>query len=103
MVFPIILYLSGHHKKFQPSSLCGMPPAPGPSIKKLRALSFLQLLKFEKAKCPYFCDLWPSSRDMTTSSFKARVVRFKLSSEEGIANISFPGPQIKKRKDNLIF
>ena len=26
--------------------------APGPQIKKLRALSFLQLLKFEKAKCP---------------------------------------------------
>ena len=26
--------------------------APGPQIKKLRTLSFLQLLKFEKAKCP---------------------------------------------------
>ena len=25
--------------------------APGPQIKKLRSLSFLQLLKFEKAKC----------------------------------------------------
>ena len=28
--------------------------APGPQIKKLRTLSFLQLLKFKKLKCPYF-------------------------------------------------
>ena len=28
--------------------------APGPQIKKLRTFSFLQLLKFEKAKYPYF-------------------------------------------------
>ena len=28
--------------------------APGAQIKKLRTLSFLQLLKFEKAKYPYF-------------------------------------------------
>ena len=83
---------------------------------------FLQLLKCERAKSPYFCALWPRSRDMTLSSFKdrgvmfvlsskedlpisrdmtissfgARVVRFKLSSEEKIAKISAPGPQIKK-------
>ena len=31
---------------------------------KLRTLSFLQLLKFEKAKCPYFFYLWPRSRDI---------------------------------------
>ena len=68
----------------------------GLKSKKLRALSFLQLLKFEKAKCPYFCNLWPSSRDMTTSSFEARVERFKLSSEEENGNISGPGPQIKE-------
>ena len=39
--------------------------APGPQIKKIRTLSFLQLLKFEKAKCPYFFDLWPRSRDIS--------------------------------------
>ena len=39
---------------------------------------------------------------MTTSSFKAQVVRFKLSSKEEIANISAPGPQIKKNKDTLL-
>ena len=32
--------------------------------KKIRALSFLQLLKFEKAKWPYFCMLCFLSRDM---------------------------------------
>ena len=30
--------------------------------KKLRTHSFLQLLKFEKAKCPYFSYWWPRSR-----------------------------------------
>ena len=39
---------------------------------------------------------------MTTSSFEARVVRFNLSSEEEIANISAPGPKIKKSKDTLL-
>ena len=38
--------------------------APGPQIKKLRTLSFLQLLKFEKAKFPYFFNLWPRGRDI---------------------------------------
>ena len=38
--------------------------APGPQIKKLRTLSFLQLLKFEKAKYPYFFNLWPRGRDI---------------------------------------
>ena len=38
--------------------------APGPQIKKLRTLSFLQLLKFEKAKYPYFFDLWPRGQDI---------------------------------------
>ena len=38
--------------------------APGPKIKKVRTLSFLQLLKFEKAKCPYFFNFWPRSRDI---------------------------------------
>ena len=33
---------------------------------------------------------------MTISSFEALGVRFELSSEEEIANISAPGPQIKK-------
>ena len=33
---------------------------------------------------------------MTISLFEARGVRFELSSEEEIANISAPGPQIKK-------
>ena len=39
--------------------------APGPQIKKLRSLSFLQLLKFERAKCPYFFYLRPRSRDIS--------------------------------------
>ena len=38
--------------------------APGPQIKKLRTLSFLQLLKFEKATCLYFFDFWPRCRDI---------------------------------------
>ena len=42
--------------------------APGPQIKKLRTRSFLQLLKFEKAKCPYFFHLWPRGRDMAIFS-----------------------------------
>ena len=33
---------------------------------------------------------------MTISLFEARSVRFELSSEEKIANISAPGPKIKK-------
>ena len=33
---------------------------------------------------------------MTISLFEARSVRFELSSEEEIANISAPGPKIKK-------
>ena len=33
---------------------------------------------------------------MTISLFEAMSVRFKLSSEEEIANISAPGPKIKK-------
>ena len=70
--------------------------APGPQIKKLRTLCFLQLEKLKKRKWPYFCDLWPRSRDMMTSSFEAWVVEVKLSSEQEIANISAPGPQIKK-------
>ena len=28
--------------------------APGPEIKKVRALCFLKLLKLKKRKCPYF-------------------------------------------------
>ena len=70
--------------------------APGPQIKKLRTLCFLQLEKLKKRKWPSFCDLWPRSRDMMTSSFEARVVGFKLSSEEEIASISASGPKIKK-------
>ena len=70
--------------------------APGPQIKKVRALSFLQLLKFEKAKCPYFFDFLPKSRDMTISSLESRGVRFELSLEEEITNILAPGPRIKK-------
>ena len=38
--------------------------APGPQIKKLRTLSFLQLLKFEIVKYPYFFNLWPRGRDI---------------------------------------
>ena len=50
----------------------------------------------KKRKCPYFFDLEPRSRDMTISLFEARGVRFELWSEEEIANILAPGPQIKK-------
>ena len=35
----------------------------GHKSKKLRTLSFLQLLKFEKAKYPYFFNLWRRGRD----------------------------------------
>ena len=36
--------------------------APGPQIKKLRTLSFLQLVKFEKVKYPHFLNLWLRGR-----------------------------------------
>ena len=38
---------------------------------------------------------------MTISSFEARVVGFKLSSEEEIASISASGPKTKKSKHTL--
>ena len=59
-----------------------------PKIKKIRTLSVLQLLKFEKATYSYFFDSWPRSRDIGNSlhlSFKGRN-----------AHISAPGPQIRK-------
>ena len=42
--------------------------APGPLTKKLRTLSFLQLLKFEKAKYPYFFNSWPRGGDISNFS-----------------------------------
>ena len=39
---------------------------------------------------------------MSISLFEAWGVRFKLSSKEEIANISAPGPKIKKSKDTLL-
>ena len=38
--------------------------APGPKIKKVRTLSFLQLSKLEKAKYHYFFYFSPRSRDI---------------------------------------
>ena len=38
---------------------------------------------------------------MSISSFEALDVRFKLSSEKEITNMSAPGPEIKKSKDTL--
>ena len=38
---------------------------------------------------------------MTISSLEARGVKFELSSEEEITNISAPWPKIKKSKDTL--
>ena len=48
-----------------------------------------------KIECPLFFNLGTRSRDMTISLFEARGVRFELSSEEEIANISAPVPEIK--------
>ena len=39
---------------------------------------------------------------MSIPFFEALDVRFKLSSEEEIANISAPAPHIKKNKDTLL-
>ena len=39
---------------------------------------------------------------MTISSFEALGLRFELSSEKEITNISAPGPQIKKGKDTFL-
>ena len=39
---------------------------------------------------------------MTIFLYEDRSVQFELSSEEEIANISAPGPQIKKSKDTLL-
>ena len=44
----------------------------------------------------FFSSFCSGSQDMTISLFEARGVRFELSSEEEIANISAPGPEIKK-------
>jgi hypothetical protein len=38
--------------------------APEPQIKKIKALSFLQLLKLNKIKCLYFFDLRLRGQDM---------------------------------------
>ena len=42
---------------------------PEPSIKKLKALCFLQLLKLDKAKCLYFSHIWPRYRDIGVFSY----------------------------------
>ena len=55
-----------------------------------------QTFKLEEKKVTLFFDLGPRSRDMTSSLFEAQGVRFELSLEEEIANISAPGPRIKK-------
>ena len=69
--------------------------APGPQIKKEETL-LSKTLKFEEKNVYLtFFILRPSSQDMSISSFEALDVRFKLSSEEEIANISAPRPQIK--------
>ena len=41
---------------------------PGPQIKEIRTLSFLQLSKFEKAKCPCFYHLLPRVQDIDSFS-----------------------------------
>ena len=55
-----------------------------------------QTLKVEQNKGSLVFDLGPRSRDMTISLFEARSVRYKLSSEEEIANIPASGPKMKK-------
>ena len=55
-----------------------------------------QTLKVEEKKVSLVFYLGPRSRDMTISLFEAQGMRFELSSEEEIANILAPGPQIKK-------
>ena len=52
--------------RFEPSAeeVIANISAPGPQIEILRTLSFLQLLKFDKAKYPYFFNLRPRGRDI---------------------------------------
>ena len=56
-------FKGSHQREIHAKWYIGHISAPGPQIKKLRSLSFLQLLKFEKSKCTYFFDLWPRSLD----------------------------------------
>ena len=70
--------------------------APGPQIKKLRTLSFLQLLKFEKAKYPYFFYLWPRGQDIGIFFLWRWYVLYFLSFKRWNGHISVPGPQIKE-------
>ena len=57
-----------------------------------------QSLKVKDKKVSFFLDFRPKSRDMSISSFEDLDTRFKLSSEEEIANISAPRPQTKKAR-----
>ena len=52
-------------------------------INKLRPLSFLQLLKFEKRKCLYFFHFWPIWRDM------ASLLIFPFSVQKGLIYNAF--------------
>ena len=57
--------------------------APGPQIKKLRTHSFLQLLKFEKAKYPYFFNLWLRGRDIGLLFERENAVIDHISTKQG--------------------
>ena len=90
----------GQEVKYVPSSreVKANILAPGPWIKKLRTLCFLKPLKLKKRKCLYFFDPWPRSQDIAISSLEAREVEYVASSRGEDANISAPGPWIKKQR-----
>ena len=69
----------------------------------MRKFCFPKLYKLKKESVLSFFDLGPRSRDMSISLFEAWGVRFELSSEEEIANISAPGPKKKKKVSTLCF
>ena len=58
------IFKGSHQREIHGKWDSGYISALRPSIKKLMTLSFLQLLKFEKAKCPYFFYFWPRSQDI---------------------------------------
>ena len=69
-----------------------------PPNENLRALSFLQLSKLKKIKCPHFLDLWPLGWDIAIYSFSWFGSKLTILIKWQNGNISAHRPKIKKIK-----
>ena len=69
---------------------------PRPKINKVKVLCFLQLLKFKEEKHHYFFAFWPRDWDMTTLSYRRKLIEKKKLQNNDLA-ISQPRDQISNR------